>query len=541
MQVADSKFLIAQGDARTHRTIPIPAYRGSITDRRGEPLAVSTPVTTIWGNPKKLLETPSDWPLIAELLSMDASKFAALIEKNQNKEFIYLKRRTPPEVAEGITLTLTKHKITNVHTISESKRFYPSGSLASHVVGFTDIDDKGSEGVELSFNESLQGRAGAQLVIKNRRGGLSNDLGTLRPAQHGQPLVLSIDLRLQHIAKRELERGINETQASAGSALIMDVNTGEILSLVNYPTYNPNNRDGVTLEMLRNRGIVDVFEPASTMKPFSMAAALESGRWKPNDFVNVGNGTLTLGKYTIRDLGRYASPELSMTDILIRSSNVGISKVAFEIGGDKIQSLFQRLGLGQTTGLGFPGERAGVLPLRRKWKKTETATLSYGYGLSVTAVQLAKIYSVLANGGKEIAPSIIKIDKPQEGQQIIPLGVASDIRHMLTEVIEAPKGIYRAKVKNYHVAGKSGTARKSATAGKGYSQKSYRAIFAGFAPANNPRFAVVVIVDNPTKGGYFGGLVSAPIFSRICEFSLRLYNVPPDNMIQETNTISKRT
>ncbi|MGY1917412.1 peptidoglycan D,D-transpeptidase FtsI family protein [Pseudomonas tolaasii] len=538
LQVINRQFLQEQGDARSLRNLSLPAQRGLITDRNGEPLAVSTPVISIWANAKELSTAKEKWPLLAKSLSIPEQKLEHFLEKHSTKEFVYLSRRLPPEQADAVIDNVNQNKIPGVSTLEESRRFYPAGSLTAQVVGFTDLDDKGSEGVELAFDQILKGTPGKQRVLKDRRGHLIRDLGVVRPAKPGQTLALSIDLRMQYFSNRELQEGIKANDAFAGTVVVMDVKTGEILAMANQPTYNPNNRAHLLPSMMRNRALIDVFEPASTMKPFSMSAALETGRWKPTNTVEVGSGILKIGKYTIRDLSRTQGPVLDLTGILIRSSNVGMSKVAFDIGGEKVFDLMHRVGLGQDTGLGFPGERNGYLPNYKEWHQAETATLSYGYGLSVTAVQLAKAYSVLANGGKSVPISLLRVNAPPQAVQAIPKPIADTIRGMLQQVIDAPKGIYRAKVPGYHVAGKSGTARKTGAGVKGYVVNSYRSIFAGFAPASDPRFAIVVVIDNPTKAGYFGGLVSAPIFSRIMTEALRISNIPPDDL-EEIKKTSK--
>ena len=300
--------------------------------------------------------------------------------------------------------------------------------------------------------------------------------------------------------------------------------------MVNHPTYNPNNRRNLTPAAMRNRAMIDVFEPGSTIKPLSMAAALETGRWKPSDVVQVGNGTLQIGRYTIRDVSRTQGPALDLTGILINSSNVGMSKVAFDVGGEQLHQVFSSLGFGRDTGLGFPGERVGNLPNHRKWREAETATLSYGYGLSVTAVQLAHAYAALANGGSMTPLSMIRVDEKPGAMQVVPADVAKTLQGMLQQVIEAPRGVFRAQVPGYHVAGKSGTARKTNSGAKGYQTNSYRSLFAGFAPAQDPRIALVVVIDEPGKGAYYGGLISAPVFSRVMAGSLRLMNIAPDNL-----------
>ncbi|MGY2138213.1 peptidoglycan D,D-transpeptidase FtsI family protein [Pseudomonas reactans] len=526
LQVVDRDFLIGQGDARSLRHIPIPAHRGLITDRNGEPLAVSTPVTTLWANAKELQVAKDKWPELAAALGQDPKALAERLEAQANKEFIYLVRGLTPEQGQQV-LDL---KVPGVYGIEEFRRFYPAGETTAHMVGFTDIDDHGREGVELAYDEWLAGVPGKRQVIKDRRGRLIKDVQVTKNAKAGKPLALSIDLRLQYLANRELRNAIIENGAKAGSLVIMDVKTGEILAMVNQPTYNPNNRRNLQPAMMRNRAMIDVFEPGSTMKAISMSAALETGRWKPSDKVEVYPGTLQLGKYTIRDVSRTEGPVLDLTGILINSSNVGMSKVAFDIGGETIYHLAQKIGLGQPTGLDFPGERVGNLPNYRDWKKAETATLSYGYGLSVTAIQLAHAFSVLANNGRMVPLSLIHVDEAPKATQVIPENVAKTMQGMLQQVIEAPRGVFRAQVPAYHVAGKSGTARKTSVGTKGYAENSYRSLFAGFGPMSDPRYAIVVVIDEPSKAGYFGGLVSAPVFSKVMSGTLRLMNITPDNL-----------
>jgi cell division protein FtsI (penicillin-binding protein 3) len=526
LQVVDRDFLIGQGDARSLRHIPIPAHRGLITDRNGEPLAVSTPVTTLWANAKELQVAKDKWPQLAAALGQDPKALAERLEAQANKEFIYLVRGLTPEQGQQV-LDL---KVPGVYGIEEFRRFYPAGETTAHMVGFTDIDDHGREGVELAYDEWLAGVPGKRQVIKDRRGRLIKDVQVTKNAKAGKPLALSIDLRLQYLANRELRNAIIENGAKVGSLVIMDVKTGEILAMVNQPTYNPNNRRNLQPAMMRNRAMIDVFEPGSTMKAISMSAALETGRWKPSDKVEVYPGTLQLGKYTIRDVSRTEGPVLDLTGILINSSNVGMSKVAFDIGGETIYHLAQKIGLGQPTGLDFPGERVGNLPNYRDWKKAETATLSYGYGLSVTAIQLAHAFSVLANNGRMVPLSLIHVDEAPKATQVIPENVAKTMQGMLQQVIEAPRGVFRAQVPAYHVAGKSGTARKTSVGTKGYAENSYRSLFAGFGPMSDPRYAIVVVIDEPSKAGYFGGLVSAPVFSKVMSGTLRLMNITPDNL-----------
>ncbi len=526
LHVIDHDFLQAHGDARSVRHIPIPAHRGLITDRNGEPLAVSTPVITLWANGKELAKAREQWPALAAALGQEPKSFAQRLDQASEREFMYLVRGLTPEQGEHV-LAL---KVPGVYSLEEFRRFYPAGEVAAHVIGFTDVDDRGREGVELAFDEWLAGVPGKRQVLKDRRGRLIKDVQVSQNAKAGKTLALSIDLRLQYLAHRELRNALIENGAKAGSLVMVDVKTGEVLAMVNQPTYNPNNRRNLQPAAMRNRAMIDVFEPGSTVKPLSMSAALQTGRWKPTDQVEVWPGSLQIGRYTIKDVSKTEGRVLDLTGILINSSNVGMSKIAFDIGGEAIHDLMSNVGFGQDTGLGFPGERVGTLPSHREWRQAETATLSYGYGLSVTAVQLAHAYATLANNGKVLPLSMTRVDNKPEGAQVLPEDVAKTMQGMLQQVIEAPRGVFRAQVPGYHVSGKSGTARKATIGSKGYTANAYRSLFAGFAPSGNPRIALVVVIDEPSKAGYFGGLVSAPVFSKVMAGSLRLMNITPDNL-----------
>ena len=526
LHVIDHDFLQAHGDARSVRHIPIPAHRGLITDRNGEPLAVSTPVTTLWANGKELFKAQERWGDLAAALGQEPGSFSRRLTQAQDREFMYLVRGLTPEQGQRI-LDL---KVPGVYGLEEFRRFYPAGEVTAHVVGFTDVDDKGREGVELAFEEWLAGVPGKRQVLKDRRGRLIKDVQVTQNAKAGKTLSLSIDLRLQYLAHRELRNALIEQGAKAGSLVMIDVKTGEILAMVNQPSYNPNNRRNLQPAAMRNRAMIDVFEPGSTVKPISMAAALQTGRWKPEDKVEVYPGSLQIGRYTIKDVSKTQGPILDLTGILINSSNVGMSKIAFDIGGETIHDMMAKVGFGQDTGLGFPGERVGELPNHREWRKAETATLSYGYGVSVTAIQLAHAYATLANNGMVLPLSMTRVDRQPVGAQVVPPEVAKNLQVMLQQVIEAPRGVFRAQVPGYHVSGKSGTARKASVGTKGYTENAYRSMFAGFAPSTNPRIAMMVVIDEPSKGGYFGGLVSAPVFSKVMAGSLRLMNITPDNL-----------
>ncbi|ONM43258.1 cell division protein [Halopseudomonas pachastrellae] len=526
LHVLDEGFLKSQGDKRSVRHVPIPAHRGQITDRNGEPLAVSTPVLTIWANPSQLIDQQSHWPALAAALGTDLSTFSERLKANADKEFIYLRRRMTPAEGEAV-MALDVH---GVYSIEEYRRFYPAGEVAAHLVGFTNVDEQGQEGLELAYDQWLQGVPGRRQVLQDRRGRLIKDVQVVANARPGNDLRLSIDLRLQYLAHRELREGMQEFGAKAGSVVILDVKTGEVLAMVNHPSYNPNNRSNLQPSMMRNRAMIDVFEPGSTMKPISMTAALATGRWKPSDQVNVYPGTLRIGQYTIRDVSRAPGGVLDLGGILLKSSNVGMSKVALDIGGEAVHDAMQAVGLGEYTGVGFPGEGVGKLPTYRTWRSAETAALSYGYGLSVTAVQLAQAYAILANDGRKVPMSLLQVDEQPAGEQVLPEEATRMVQTMLQNVIEADGGTYRARVPGYHVSGKSGTARKASTSEKGYREDSYRSLFAGFGPSTDPRIAIAVVIDEPSEGGYYGGLVAAPVFGGLMSNVLRLMNIAPDNL-----------
>ncbi|AFM34497.1 MULTISPECIES: peptidoglycan D,D-transpeptidase FtsI family protein [Stutzerimonas stutzeri subgroup] len=524
LQVMDQGFLKGQGDARSVRHIPIPAHRGLITDRNGEPLAVSTPVTTLWGNPKELQAAKSRWPDLAKALGQDAATLSERLRSQASREFIYLVRGLTPEQGQEV-LDL---KIPGVYAQEEFRRFYPAGEVAAHVVGFTDIDDRGREGMELAYDEWLAGVPGKRQVLKDRRGRLIKDVQVVKNAKAGKAMALSIDLRLQYLAHSELRNVVQEYGAKAASLVMVDVKTGEILAMANQPTYNPNNRRNLQPAAMRNRAMIDVFEPGSTVKPFSIAAALGTGKYQPDSVVNTLPGWMRIGRYTIRDVSRGGM--LTLTGILMKSSNVGISKIALDIGAEPVYAVMQQAGFGQDTGLGFPGERVGNLPNHRKWRDAETASLAYGYGLSVTAVQLAHAYAVLGNQGSNVPLSLLRLDRTQDGVQVIDKEISGIVLQMLRAVVEEEGGGgARAKVPGYHVGGKSGTAKKISGTG-GYTKDAYRSFFAGVAPLSNPRIAAVIVVDEPSKGQYYGGLVAAPVFGKVMARALRLMNVAPDNL-----------
>ena len=524
LHVFDHDFLKGQGDARSVRHIPIPAHRGLITDRNGEPLAVSTPVTTLWGNGKELQAARARWSELATALGQEPKGFAARLEQNAGREFMYLVRGLTPEQGQ-VVLDL---KVPGVYAIEEFRRFYPAGEVAAHLVGFTDVDDRGREGVELAFDEWLAGVPGKRQVLKDRRGQLIKDVQVSQNAKAGKALALSIDLRMQYLAHRELRNALVEFGAKAGSLVMVDVHTGEILAMVNQPTYNPNNRRNLQPAAMRNRAMIDVFEPGSPVKPFVVAMGLNSGKYRPDTVMDTRPGHMQVGRKTVRDVHNYGV--LDVTGVIKKSSNIGVVRIALDLGGENLYSILQQVGLGQDTGLGFPGERIGNLPNFRVWKPIETAVMSYGYGLSVTAVQLTHAYAVLGNGGASVPLSLTRLDQAPQSVQVLDPQVSAQVLQMLRAVVDEQGGTgSRARVPGYQVGGKTGTVHKVQEGG-GYATDRYRSVFAGVAPISNPRIAAVVVIDEPSKGQYYGGLVAAPVFGKVMAGALRLMNVAPDDL-----------
>lgn len=529
LTVVDKEFLQNQGEMRAVRTESIPATRGMILDRRGEPLAVSTPTWTLVANPKELWgmdqdpqqgRTPEqEIKKLAEAMGVGRAWLQDKFESNKTRSFMYLKRQVPPHEADAI---MAAH-IVGVTKTREYKRFYPAGEVAAQVVGFTNIDDKGQEGIELAYNKALQGYPGKRTYLKDLNGNAIRSIGQDVPERPGDNIELSIDLRLQYLAYRELKAAVTENHATSASAVILDVKTGEILAMVNQPSYNPNDRSNLQYDELRNRAVIDLFEPGSTMKPFTVSAALMSGQYNTESIINTSPGYMRIGRFTIRDEGNYG--KINLETLLVKSSNIGASKIAFSLPQDAIWNLDYELGFGSPVGIGFPGEVSGVLPSHPKWHPSEVATLSYGYGVSVTTLQLAQAYMTLANGGYRVPVSIFKQDAPPKGKQVIPHQVAKDVIKMLEAVVQRGSGKL-AKVPGYSVAGKTGTVHKVGS--NGYEYDQYNAMFAGVAPASNPRLAMVVMINDPKGRHYYGGEVSAPVFSRIMEGALTTLNIPPD-------------
>ncbi|WP_190294946.1 peptidoglycan D,D-transpeptidase FtsI family protein [Marinobacter sp. R17] len=519
LHVVDQDFLRRQGEVRTVRTETIDAHRGMITDRHGEPLAVSTPVQTIWANPSEMDPNDPRIAPLARMLGVSEGDLRSRLKRYASREFIYVSRKIQP----GLARKAMALDIPGIYSRREYRRYYPTGEVTAHVVGFTNIDEHGQEGMELAYNDWLSGERGSKRVLKDRRGHVIKDLSLVKDAKPGRNLELSLDLRLQYLAYRELKAVVQAHHARGGTLVMLDVDTGEVLSMVNQGSYNPNDRSQLDPANLRNKAITDLFEPGSTIKPITMAAALEAGVVTPKTRIDTNPGYLRFGRYTIRDTSDHGV--LDLKGIIAKSSNVGMSKIAAKMGGDPIRDMFLSVGLGQSTGIGFPGEAVGVLPAPTQWHPVEVATLSYGYGLSVNALQLAEAYMVLANGGIRYPLSLIKRDEPPQGQRVIPEHITAQVREMLQAVIEDGTG-KRAQIGFYEAGGKTGTVHLVGQ--HGYEDSEYKAIFAGMAPVDNPRIVCVVAVDAPKGGEYYGGEVAAPVFSRVMGDALRLLNVRPD-------------
>ncbi|WP_444917992.1 peptidoglycan D,D-transpeptidase FtsI family protein [Microbulbifer sp. JMSA003] len=519
------RFLQDQGRARTLRTEEIAAYRGSIVDRNGELLAVSTPVHSLWANPKLLSEI-SDANLVrlARALDLPSSKLGTRLKKYRNKEFMYLRRHLSPEEAEKV-LDLG---ITGVFSKKEYRRFYPAGEVVAQLLGFTNIDDRGQEGMELAYDDWLSGQPGSRQVIKDLKGRTVRDLAIRQEAQPGRDLRLSIDMRLQYLAYRELKRAVSENGAASGFMVILDTHSGDVLAMANQPSFNPNDRKGVKSAAMRNRALIDQFEPGSTVKPLTVLAALETGRYTPRTEINTSPGYIRVPGKTLVDPVNYG--KIDLTKIITKSSQVGITKIALDLEPNSLRGLFYRLGLGEAVGSGFPGEAQGILPSRSRWHPIERANFAFGYGLTVNAVQLAQAYSVLANEGVKRPVSLVLSGNkvPGEPEQVIEQSLAGQVTAMLETVIGA-KGTGRlAAVEGYRVAGKTGTVHKVGSSG--YADNRYRSVFAGFIPADNPRLAAVVVIDDPSHAKYYGGEVAAPVFGAVMTGAMRLLQVPPEKI-----------
>jgi len=526
LQGLHNDFLQQKGETRYARVVEISAHRGMVTDRNGEPLAVSTPVESVWASPADANLSTEQRFKLARLLGTDPAELRRRLADSE-REFVYLKRQLPPEQAAKVV----QLNLPGVFLQREYRRYYPAAEVTAHVVGFTGVDDNGQEGIELAYQEWLAGKRGSRRVIKDRLGRIVEDIESIRAPQQGRDLALSIDQRIQYLAFRELKSAIAEHAAKAGSIVVLDATSGEVLALANWPTYNPNNRDTLKMARSRNRAVVDLFEPGSTLKPFTAAAALETGLVGPGSVIDTEHGRFSIGRRTIRDV----HPEgfLTVSQVIQKSSNVGSAKIALSMAPQKLWAIFSAVGFGTQTRVGFPGEASGRLRAYQSWKPIEHATMSYGHGVSVSLLQLARAYSVFATDGELKQLTLIRRDQPAEGKRVVSRRTAQAVRRMLETVTQPGGTATRAQVAGYRVAGKAGTAHK--LDGAAYAADRYVSSFVGIAPATNPRLVIAVMIDEPGGKHYYGGEVAAPAFSNVMAGALRLLGVtpdaPPDNVI----------
>jgi cell division protein FtsI (penicillin-binding protein 3) len=517
-------FLKDQGDERAIRNEIIPAYRGLITDRNGEPLAVSTPVTTLVANPQAM-GAISDKDLSRLALALDTSvvQLKSRLQRYRNKSFMVLARHLPTSEAAKIQ----QLRIPGVSGRQEYKRFYPAGEVTAQLVGFTDMNDSGQEGMELAYNQWLTGEEGTKKVVKDLAGRIIKDISLVKPAHSGETLRLSIDLRVQYAAYRALKASVQRHKAKSGSVVVLDVQTGEVLAMANQPSFNPNDRSNLRPDSVRNRAMTDMMEPGSTVKPFTLLAALESGKFQPETVIDTSPGYLKVTYKTFVDTKNYGA--LDLAGILTKSSQVGTTKLALELDPDSTRGLFERVGFGEGLGSGFPGETAGNLPGYRKWDPVTQATFAFGYGFSASALQMARAYAVLANNGERREVSLVAIDEAPDSIRVADEKLVKEIRQML-QTATSDKGTgKRAMIEGYSVGGKTGTLHKTKATG-GYDDSRYMSVFAGLSPVENPRLVTIVVVDEPRDGDYFGGLVAAPVFSEVTGNALRLMQVTPDQL-----------
>ena len=524
VQVIHEDFYRNQGQQRQIRTVEIAASRGDLLDRHGDPLAISAPIPSLFGNPKDMASHPEQLRKIASLLGMDAARLNKRIagDVDRGRVFTYLKRQVDPELVDKV-LALN---VESVDVISEYRRYYPSAGAASHIIGFTGIDENGREGLEMVYDNWLSGESGQRRIIKDRNGREIAGMDVIKPAVAGKDLRLSIDRQLQYFANRALREAVSENDAESGSIVIMDVKSGEIMAMANYPTYNPNDLADRVGGKQRNRSVTDVFEPGSTMKPFTIAAALDSGKFKPEDIVYTSPGRYQIGKYVISDDGQ-DNGWLDLKGIVTKSSNVGISKVASQLEPEQMWSVLDSFGFGRSPGSEFPGEVAGYFNHPTLWHHIEQASISFGYGISVSALQLVRAYAAIANDGIMLPVSFLAQETVPQGQRVIDESIASDVVRMLEAVVEEGSG-KRAHIPGYRIAGKTGTSHKSQKGG--YAEDRYISVFAGFAPVSDPRLAAVVVVHDPKAGTHFGGTVAAPVFADVMSHGLRLGGIEPDDI-----------
>ncbi|MBP9218786.1 MAG: penicillin-binding protein 2 [Sterolibacterium sp.] len=528
LQGVNSDFLQEKGASRYSRVITIPATRGRIQDRHGEVLAISTPVKAICALPDSAQLQPAQTRALAGLLEMDVRDLNRKLASD--RDFVYLKRQVVPDVAERIAAL----HLPGISELHEYRRYYPAADVTAHLVGFTDAEDVGQEGVELAFQDKLVGKPGSRRVIKDRRGQIVEDVESIRKPRDGMDITLSIDSKIQYLTYASLRQAVTDNKVKGGGAVVLDAKTGEILALVNFPTYNPNNRVRLAGGQLRNRALTDTFEPGSTMKPFTAGLALEKGKFRPDTMIQTAPGYLTIGSATIHDA--HVHGMLSVAQVIQKSSNVGSVKMALTFPPQEMWDMFNALGFGSPLRLGFPGEVGGRLRPAKNWRPIEQATMAYGYGISVTLMQLAHSYLAFARDGDLVPLSLLRLDAPPPtGRQVFSAQTAREVRAMLELVVQPGGTATKAQVPGYRVGGKTGTAHK--IDGRSYVNK-YVASFVGLAPASDPRLVVAVMVDEPTGGSYYGGDVAAPVFARIMAGSLRSLGVSPDAPLNQPAAIS---
>lgn len=519
LQAWNTDFLQQKGESRYSRVIEISAYRGKITDRNGEILASSTPVKSIWAIPEDVKATREQLRELARVLELPLADLDARLA-NQDRDFVYLKRQLSPEQAERVTLL----NLPGIYQQREFRRFYPAGEVAAHVLGFTGIDETGQEGIELAFQAELAGHAGSRRVIKDRRGNVIEDVASIQTPADGRDIALALDSKIQYLAFRELKAAVEQHRAKAGGIIVLDARTGEVLALANLPVFNPNNRANLTGQQLRNRVLTDTFEPGSTIKPFTAALALELGHVNAGTLIQTAPGRFNVGASTISDAHPHGL--LSVAEVIQKSSNVGTAKLALQMDRQDMWEMFNRVGFGIPPQIQFPGAVAGRLRPAKSWRPIEQATMSYGYGLSTSLLQLARAYTMFARDGDIIPATFIRNAIPVVGTQVVRPEVARAVRAMLESAAGSGGTAPRAQIMGYRVAGKTGTAHKQE--GGGYAEHKYRASFVGFAPVSAPRIVVAVMIDEPSAGKYFGGEVAAPVFSVVTGGALRMLGVSPD-------------
>lgn len=535
LQLLAGESLREKGDEVAVRIVNVPAHRGALMDRNGEQLAISTPVDSIWAEPRKVLIEDEKYLLVlARLLDMPQQKLKKFLTDRIKRDFVYLKRHAHPSLVEEIKNLGVK----GVSTQSEYKRYYPAAEVTAHILGYTNVDDQGQEGIELAYDKILKGKPGKKRVLKDRLGRIVRNIESVMPSESGTELKLSIDKRIQYLAYREIVAAVKHHEAKSGSLVMLDVKTGEVIAMVGHPSFNPNNRSW-SKNTTRNRIVTDVYEPGSIMKVFTVAAGLESGIFTPQTIIDTSPGVFKVGKHSISDHHNYG--HIDVTTIITKSSNIGASKIALALKPEYFYEVLNRFGFGQTTGSGYPGERAGILRLFNTWSEQDIASLSYGYGVQVTPLKLAQTYSIIANNGIMLPVSFIKTNKPKTRERVIAENIAKQIRDMLETVVSSEGTASRAAIKGYRVIGKTGTVHKYDPRG-GYFPDRYRSLFVGIVPASNPRFVTVVTIDEPNKEkGHYGGAVAAPIYSKVMEGTLRILNIPPDNLDSFNKSIIANT